>query len=130
MGRKNPPDPVDREVGQRVRERRVALAMSQSAVADALGLTFQQIQKYERGANRISASRLYHLAEFLGVKPEFFFAANGSQALGSAQPFDFIAKLLATAEGSQLVVAFQRIPDAKVRRRLAALVQELADRQG
>jgi transcriptional regulator with XRE-family HTH domain len=121
----NEPDVIDREVGQRVRERRVALGLTQGALAEALGVTFQQVQKYERGANRISASRLYRLAQFLNVPPTHFF---GNEANGASPP-DVVSELLASTDGTRLLAAFKSISDFKVRRRIAALVEELANRQ-
>src|SRR3954454_6900323 len=70
---KKAPDPVDRHVGSRVRMRRMMLSMSQEKLGDAIGLTFQQVQKYEKGTNRIGASRLQQISDILQVSPEFFF---------------------------------------------------------
>jgi transcriptional regulator with XRE-family HTH domain len=128
MGRGNGPDPIDREVGQRVRERRAALGLSQGALGDAIGVTFQQVQKYERGANRISASRLHRIAELLQVTPTYFFGNDEIRASSSVDPTDLAADLLASEEGPKLIAAFGRISDARIRRQLVALVQELADR--
>jgi transcriptional regulator with XRE-family HTH domain len=128
---KKVPNPIDRHVGSRVRMRRLMVGMSQERLGDALGITFQQIQKYEKGANRIGASRLQHIAKILGVPVEFFFEgapAGEAVAAGFAeapQP-SFVSEFMATSEGVQLTRAFVRIPDAQVRRRLIDLVETLA----
>jgi transcriptional regulator with XRE-family HTH domain len=131
---KKVPNPVDKHVGSRVRMRRVMLAMSQEKLGAALGLTFQQVQKYERGANRISASRLQQMSHALQVPVEFFFegAPNASEphgsgsALSMAQIDDFISN----SDGLRLIGAFVRIDNAAVRRRLVMLVQEIAGDDG
>ncbi len=129
---KKVPNPIDRHVGSRVRMRRLMVGMSQERLGDALGITFQQIQKYEKGANRIGASRLQHIAKILGVPVEFFFeGAPAGEAMASggfaetAQP-SFVSEFMATSEGVQLTRAFVRIGDAQVRRRLIDLVETLA----
>lgn len=130
---KRTPNPIDKHVGSRVRMRRVLLGMSQEKLGDALGLTFQQIQKYEKGTNRIGASRLQAISETLQVPPSFFFegapvaegaAGKGFQENDSAQ---FVTSFVATAEGLQLNKAFTRIRDPKVRRRIIDLVVALAN---
>ena len=128
---------VDAYVGARLRMRRVMLGMSQSKLGAMLGVTFQQIQKYEKGANRISASRLKQAAEVLETSIDFFLEGAPAQPSMSAglaesqsQPFD--VAFLATTEGFQLNRAFMRIRDQKVRRRIVELVVSLApqDEQG
>jgi transcriptional regulator with XRE-family HTH domain len=120
---------VDAYVGARLRMRRVMLGMSQGKLGQLLGVTFQQIQKYEKGANRISASRLRQASHVLEVPVEFFYegaptpAAAGAAESGT-QPFDIA--FLATTEGFQLNRAFLRIRDPKVRRRIVELVVSLA----
>jgi transcriptional regulator with XRE-family HTH domain len=131
---KKVPNPVDKHVGSRVRMRRQMLAMSQEKLGAALGLTFQQVQKYERGANRISASRLQQMSHVLQVPVEFFFegAPNASEPHGSgsalsvAQIDDFISN----SHGLRLIGAFMRIDNAAVRRRIVMLVQEIAGDDG
>jgi transcriptional regulator with XRE-family HTH domain len=128
---KKAPNPIDKHVGSRVRMRRMMLAMSQQKLADALGLTFQQVQKYERGANRMGASRLQQMSDILQVPVEFFFegapntsephGSNGS-ALSMAQIDDFISD----SDGLRLIGAFIRIDNADLRRRIVMLVQEIA----
>jgi len=128
---KKAPNPIDRHVGSRVRMRRLMLGMSQEKLGDGLGLTFQQVQKYEKGTNRIGASRLQHIARLLQVPVSFFFdgapQAHGqpeASADGSspAYVFDF----LATSEGLTLIKAFMRIHSARMRRRIVELVEEIA----
>jgi transcriptional regulator with XRE-family HTH domain len=107
-------NPTDKHVGSRVRMRRLMLDMSQSYIADALGLTFQQVQKYEKGSNRISASRLQHIAQILQVPVAFFFegapAASGVppvvQETGEAPSPSYVTDFLATSDGLSLVKAF------------------------
>src|SRR5262249_22137930 len=118
-------------VGARVRMRRKMVAMSQEELAAALGLSFQQIQKYERGANRIGASRLQQMSHILQVPIEFFFEGgpnalaphdSSGSALSMAQIDDFVSN----SDGLRLIGAFTRIDDAALRRRIVMLVQEIA----
>ena len=110
------------------------LDMSQTNIADALGLTFQQVQKYERGSNRISASRLQHLSQILQVPVPFFFegapapACVGPAASGTAEAPSpaYVSDFLATSEGLDLVKAFVSIEDPELRRAIVRLVQALA----
>jgi transcriptional regulator with XRE-family HTH domain len=125
------PDPVDRHVGARLRMRRVLVGMTQEKLGDALNITFQQIQKYEKGANRIGASRLQQLARILQVPPAFFFEgapSEGTPAAGFAEPDggSYVVDFLSTTEGLQLNRAFALIRDPKVRRRILDLVASLA----
>jgi transcriptional regulator with XRE-family HTH domain len=133
MNRMNIADPTDRLVGSRIRQRRMVLGLSQSDLGNELGVTFQQIQKYEKGANRIGASRLHRLAEVLKVAPAFFFENEGDQpppcSLGSSFAVDELTQFLATTEAQALVKAFQRMPTARLRRLVVALVQEVSNRQ-
>ena len=110
--------PTDTHVGQRVRMRRLMLGMSQSHVGDALGITFQQLQKYEKGINRISASRLQQIAHVFQVPVTFFFegAPNvpGEERAQTDAPFpQFVSDYLATSDGLNLTKAFMQIPNAK-----------------
>jgi len=128
------PNPVDKHVGSRVRLRRKILNMSQEALGDALGVTFQQVQKYERGVNRIGASRLYAVSQVLDVPVGFCF--EGLDAPGAAtgvaeegEPplmYDFIQ----SSEGVALASAFSRIDDPKVRRRVIELIRALGQEAG
>jgi transcriptional regulator with XRE-family HTH domain len=131
------PNPIDRHVGSRVRMRRVMLGMTQEKLGDALGLTFQQVQKYEKGTNRIGASRLQQISRTLDVPPAFFFeGAPSFQAIANPGPGQmgvaedsntpYIADFLATAEGLHLNMAFARIHDPKIRKRIVDLVSTLA----
>jgi transcriptional regulator with XRE-family HTH domain len=129
---KKSPNPVDRHVGSRVRMRRMMLSLSQEKLGDALGLTFQQVQKYEKGANRIGASRLQQIANILHVPVSFFFEGAPSQSLerpagmGEAPSPSYVSDFLATSDGLALTKAFVRIKDAKLRRRIVDLVEAIA----
>jgi len=124
------PNPVDVHVGKRLRLRRKVLGHSQSAVAKALGITFQQIQKYERGANRISASKLYEASQFLGVSVPYFYDGiddenepsdpNMTVGQGAAQ------SLLMTYEGVELAENFPRIRTDNHRQKVLGLISALA----
>ncbi len=127
----SPSNVVDAYVGARLRMRRVMLGMSQGKLGQLLGVTFQQVQKYEKGSNRISASRLRQAAHVLEVPVEFFYegapAPEGTGAETSEQATQaFDVAFLATTEGFQLNRAFLRIRDPKVRRRIVELVVSLA----
>ena len=124
------PNPVDLHVGGRIRMRRRILGISQEKLADALGLTFQQVQKYERGANRVSASKLYEIARTLQAPITYFFEgladpmAAGVEDGGSEQAMhDF----LMTAEGLELATLFPKIPRGRLRRKLLDLVRAMTD---
>ncbi len=126
------PDPIDRHVGSRVRMQRVLMKMSQEKLGDALGLTFQQVQKYEKGTNRIGASRLQQISKTLNVPPSFFFegapTSSGEPQQGlQEESLQFIVDFLATAEGLHLNRSFARIRDPKVRKRIVELVAALAE---
>jgi transcriptional regulator with XRE-family HTH domain len=125
------PNPVDKHVGSRVRMRRMMLAMSQEKLGDALGLTFQQVQKYEKGTNRISASRLQQMSNILQVPVPFFFEGaphvpGQRKGTGEAPSPAYVSEFLATADGLALTKAFMRIEDVKLRRRIVHLVEEIA----
>lgn len=129
---KKAPNPTDKHVGARVRMRRMMLGMSQEKLGDALGLTFQQVQKYEKGANRIGASRLQQISQILQVSVSFFFegapSAPGLQTDGLAEAPSpaYVADFLATSDGLALTKAFMGIKDAKLRRRIVDLVEQIA----
>ncbi len=129
------PNPVDLHVGGRVRMRRKMLGVSQERLAEALGLTFQQVQKYERGANRISASKLYEIARFLSAPIAYFFEGLGDPTAGaSAAGLDDASEqhvhgFLMTSEGLELAAAFPRIGRSRLRRRILDLVRSLADEE-
>jgi transcriptional regulator with XRE-family HTH domain len=128
------PNPVDKYVGSRVRMRRIMLGMSQEKLGEALGLTFQQIQKYEKGTNRVGASRLQQISEILQVPVSFLFDGGPSGIAGSAHSAEnaspaYISDFLATSEGLALTRAFTRIADAKLRRSIVDLVERIAARE-
>jgi transcriptional regulator with XRE-family HTH domain len=133
MASKKQPNPIDIHVGSRVRLRRMMLGMSQEKLGESLGITFQQIQKYEKGTNRIGASRLQHIARVLTMPVSYFFegapgmvAALGADGLGEAPPTNYVVDFLSTNEGIQLNKAFVRIKDPKLRRRVIDLVRTMA----
>ena len=131
---KKVPNPIDRHVGSRVRMRRILLGMSQEKLGEALGLTFQQVQKYEKGTNRIGASRLQQISTTLNVPPSFFFdGAPVNDAMGHGELLvseetssSYVLDFIATSEGLNLNKAFARIQDPKVRKRIIDLVASLA----
>lgn len=130
------PDPVDRHVGTRIRGRRVGLRISQTKLGQAIGVTFQQIQKYESGTNRVGASNLFKIAKALGVDVSFFFegaprdevTAMPSPALGLAEApaQTFEVNPMNSREAFELMHNYFRIPDPIVRKRLFQLVRILA----
>ena len=124
------PNPVDRHVGSRVRMRRMMMGMSQEKLGDAIGLTFQQVQKYEKGTNRIGASRLQQISRTLQVPVSFFFEGAPMEAGGPDEPDapspSFVSDFLASADGLALTRAFMQIKDSKLRRRIVELVEGIA----
>jgi transcriptional regulator with XRE-family HTH domain len=124
-------NPVDAHVGSRVRLRRMLVGLSQEKLGERMGLTFQQIQKYEKGVNRIGASRLFQLSQILEVPVQFFFEgappADGSSEGGFAEPGTeaFLYEFLNTRDGLELNRAFVKIADANVRRSVVDLVRSL-----
>ncbi len=130
------PNPVDTHVGSRVRLRRMLLGMSQERLGDAMGLTFQQVQKYEKGVNRIGASRLFHISRILDVPVQFFFEeapqTDGAAVAGMAEPESetFILEFLNSREGLELNRAFVKIGDPKVRKSVVDLVRALRANSG
>lgn len=128
-------DPVDKHVGSRVRMRRMLVGVSQVKLGEALGLTFQQVQKYEKGSNRISASRLQQIANMLGVQVSFFFdgaptSEDPNLGFADAVATTAVYEFLATSEGVHLAKAFAQIKSSRVRRRIIDLVESLADSDG
>jgi transcriptional regulator with XRE-family HTH domain len=126
---------TDKHVGSRVRMRRLMLDMSQTQLGDALGLTFQQVQKYEKGRNRIGASRLQHLSQILQVPVPFFFegapaaasVATVARDTADAPSPDYVSDFLATSAGLELVKAFMCIENRKLRRAIVELVEQIAE---
>jgi transcriptional regulator with XRE-family HTH domain len=134
MANKKQPNPIDVHVGSRVRLRRMMLSMSQEKLGESLGITFQQIQKYEKGTNRIGASRLQHIARVLSVPVSYFFedapgqadvAAVASPGMAESSA-SFVVDFLSSSEGLQLNRAFVRVKDPKVRRRIIDLIRAVA----
>lgn len=133
---KKVPNPIDVHVGSRVRLRRMLIGMSQEKLGELLGLTFQQVQKYEKGTNRIGASRLYQIAQFLGVPVQFFFEdltddmAKGrpeeASGFGERDAAPYVMDFVSSAEGLELNRSYSRISDPRVRKRILELVRCLA----
>ncbi len=128
-------NPIDAQVGNRVRLRRMLVGMSQEKLGEMLGLTFQQVQKYEKGVNRIGAGRLFQVAQILGVPIDYFYEGAVSHFSGEAPGFAEpegtppVMEFLSSGEGLQLSLAFMRIKDVKVRKRLLDLVKSLSHEQ-
>jgi transcriptional regulator with XRE-family HTH domain len=116
--------PIDRHVGQRVRLARISRSLSQTALADAVGVTFQQVQKYEKGTNRVSASRLFEFAEVFGVEVSYFFAGAADESGGprGRTPQDDYAFERIDIE---ILQSLRRIEDARLKRRLLNLIDHL-----
>jgi transcriptional regulator with XRE-family HTH domain len=120
---------IDKHVGSRLRMRRMMLDMSQEELGQAFGLTFQQVQKYEKGTNRMGASRLQHAAHILEVPVPFFFEGAPGQAVdGTAPSPSYVNEFVSSEDGLRLIKAFMRIARTAVRRRIVELVQEIARR--
>ena len=126
------PHPVDVEVGKRILLRRKMIGMSQSTLGAALGITFQQVQKYERGTNRVGSSRLSHIAQVLGVPVSYFFpeASAPESRDASAVVNDPVMAFLGTEEGQRLNIAFGKIASPSVRKRVVALVTAISQVPG
>jgi transcriptional regulator with XRE-family HTH domain len=128
---KKAPNPTDKHVGSRVRMRRMMLGMSQEKLGDSLGLTFQQVQKYEKGTNRIGASRLQQISNILQVPVSFFFEGapnveHGNSGFAEAPSPAYVSDFLATSDGLALTRSFMRIKNSKLRRRIVDLVEQIA----
>ncbi len=130
---KKKPNPIDAHVGGRIRMRRNMLGMSQEKLGESLGITFQQIQKYEKGTNRVGASRLQAIASIMEVPPAFFFENAPTDehtptgGLSEDSSMTSVMEFCSSAEGIQLNRAFVKISDPKVRRRILELVKSLSD---
>jgi transcriptional regulator with XRE-family HTH domain len=122
------PHAIDQHVGDRVRMRRKMQGMSQEKLGDALGLTFQQVQKYEKGTNRIGASRLQHIASIQQVPISFFFEGTPgpSYVLDESGSSTYVSDFIATVDGLALTKAYMQIQNAKLRRSIVALVKQIA----
>jgi transcriptional regulator with XRE-family HTH domain len=133
---KKSPNSTDKHVGSRVRMRRMMLEMSQTELGNDIGLTFQQVQKYEKGTNRIGAGRLHEISRILQVPISFFFegsprepGAYNNETDGEPLPI-YVTDFLATSDGLALTKAFMQIKDANLRRRIVSLVQEITGGAG
>jgi transcriptional regulator with XRE-family HTH domain len=127
-------NPIDAQVGNRVRIRRMLIGMSQEKLGDLLGLTFQQVQKYEKGVNRIGAGRLFEVSRILGVPIDFFYegvagALNERSGVAEAESAPPVMEFVSSGEGLQLSLAFMKIKDPKVRKRVLDLVKSLAEEE-
>jgi transcriptional regulator with XRE-family HTH domain len=126
-------------VGGRVRLRRMLVGMSQEKLGELLGLTFQQVQKYEKGANRIGASRLFQIAQILGVSVQFFFDdmpeaarphSDGADGFGDADAAPMVMDFVSSSEGLELNKSFAQIQDPVVRKKIIELIKSLGDQSG
>lgn len=128
---KKQPNPIDIHVGSRIRLRRSMVGMSQEKLGESLGITFQQVQKYEKGTNRVGASRLQNIADTLDVPVSFFFEnapSDGGDGSGMQESSsNYVVNFLSSSEGLQLNRAFVKISDPKVRKRIIELVRTLGD---
>jgi len=123
-------NPIDIQVGNRVRIRRMLIGMSQERLGDLLGLTFQQVQKYEKGVNRIGAGRLFEVSRILNVPIDFFYEGVSTQpGAGEPEVAPPVMEFVSSGEGLQLSLAFMKIKDAKVRKRVLDLVKSLAEEE-
>ncbi len=122
---------VDLHVGLRIRAARLAAGLSQERLGNALGVTFQQVQKYEKGANRVGAGRLSDIARVLSVPVSYFFESDAvdGQAGALSEGFNDITVVLSTSEGMRIARALARIPDAETRRRIADLLEAMIERE-
>ncbi|NTJ61243.1 helix-turn-helix transcriptional regulator [Agrobacterium rhizogenes] len=130
ISKRKPPSPIDIEVGKRIRAQRRQLGMSQSALAEKLGLTFQQVQKYEKGTNRVGASRLQRVADCLSVPISHFFdntAFDNPMSTDEARMIrNDLVGFLSSEEGIELNRAFAKIKDARTRQKIVGLLKSLA----
>jgi transcriptional regulator with XRE-family HTH domain len=122
-------NPIDGQVGNRVRIRRMLIGMSQEKLGDLLGLTFQQVQKYEKGVNRIGAGRLFEIARILDVPIDFFYDGVGTLSDGLGEARAPVMEFVSSTEGLQLSLAFMKIRDPKVRKRVLDLVKSLGEEE-
>ena len=121
---KSEPNPIDVRVGHRIKARRVDLKLSQTALADYLGITFQQVQKYEKGSNRVGASRLTQIANFLKVSPSYFFE---SISVIADENLRGVEAFLASKDGMDLIRAMRKVEQKQTRRQIALLVEGIAN---
>lgn len=123
------PNPIDRHVGLRIRMRRKELGISQERLAESIGLTFQQVQKYERAANRVSASKLWEVARALNTSISYFYEGLGrpEESMPYTLPREEVHDFLLTPEGIELAATFPKIPRGRVRRKILELVRAMAE---
>jgi transcriptional regulator with XRE-family HTH domain len=122
-------NPIDQHVGARIRMQRMVRGFSQTELGRAVGVTFQQVQKYEKGLNRVGASRLQRIANVLKVAPDFFFDGASVKAVGNSGSKEtaVIERFISSRDGIALSKAFSNIGDAKTRRSIVALVERIAE---
>lgn len=123
-------NPIDGQVGNRVRLRRMLIGMSQERLGELLGLTFQQVQKYEKGVNRIGAGRLFEVSRILGVPIDYFYEGVSNQmagGFGESETSPPVMEFVSSGEGLQLSLAFMKIKDPKLRKRVLDLVKQMAE---
>ena len=124
-------NPIDGQVGNRVRLRRMLIGMSQERLGELLGLTFQQVQKYEKGVNRIGAGRLFEVSRILGVPIDYFYegvsGSAGGQGFSENEASPPVMEFVSSGEGLQLSLAFMKIKDPKLRKRVLDLVKQMAE---
>lgn len=117
------PTEIDRHIGKRIRARRIAMGISQEKLGDLLGLTFQQVQKYEKGVNRVGASRLLNIAQILGVEIEYFFVGLPDAAKMQSSTDRAFEKVITTSEGVRLLEAFATVDDIRIQRKIVDLIE-------
>ena len=123
-------NPIDGQVGNRVRLRRMLIGMSQERLGELLGLTFQQVQKYEKGVNRIGAGRLFEVSRILGVPIDYFYEGvqvTGGGGFAEPEASPPVMEFVSSGEGLQLSLAFMKIKDPKLRKRVLDLVKQMAE---
>jgi transcriptional regulator with XRE-family HTH domain len=123
------PNPIDRHVGLRIRMRRKELGISQERLAESIGLTFQQVQKYERAANRVSASKLWEMSRALNTSISYFYEglSDTPEPAGSNIPRETVQDFLMTPEGLELASSFPKIPQGRLRRKILDLVRVMSE---
>jgi transcriptional regulator with XRE-family HTH domain len=123
------PNPIDRHVGLRIRMRRKELGISQERLAESIGLTFQQVQKYERAANRVSASKLWEMSRALNTSISYFYEglSDTPEPAGSNLPRETVQDFLMTPEGLELASSFPKIPHGRLRRKILDLVRVMSE---
>ena len=123
------PNPIDRHVGLRIRMRRKELGISQERLAESIGLTFQQVQKYERAANRVSASKLWEMSRALNTSISYFYEglSDTPEPLGTNLPRETVQDFLMTPEGMEMATAFPKIPHGRLRRKILDLVRVMSE---